>query len=347
MDESIFIESNENRGILFDGYKDYIDSIYKFIISFKAVISKEEDKSQLDKLDKVFKELKKKIKTDLKPKMVSNNDIEEYEKKIKDANKFLYKSLYNLSSIKKELINKNNSTFNSYVDTIEKYLLDLFNLVDQDLNILTLLKVIYVRNNINESTNIRQMFFENLNDEFSTVYNLTEEEETEEQIEDLNEDPIKDRSKVKDPKKAIEEEKNGTNRKRLYIAFIQFAKRKDSRNLFSSIFDTNAFDETFSFIPESIRYFYRMANPIICVIDDLIFFSLNEIKKANENNNQKSKYLILAHSPTYEICIDLDNEKMYKGVIKNNNLIIHEMLDKSFDLWLQGLIGNTDFLNWK
>lgn len=348
MCEFIFVESNENRGILFDSYKEYIDLLYKFIISLKTIVTKSDlDKTDNSKLEKDFSNLKKKIKSDLKPLMVSNDKVEEYEKKIKDSNKFLYKSLYSLSTIKKELSNSKNNSFDNYIEIVEKYLLDLFNLVDQDLNILTLLKVIYVKNNINESTDVRQMFFESLTDEFSSVYNITEEEEPEEEIELSDEDPVDDRKNVKDPKKEIEEEKNGTNRKRLYIAFIQFAKRKDNRNVFSSIFDTNAFDETFSFIPDSIRYFYRMANPIICVVDDLVFFSLNEIKQANENNNQKSKYLILAHSPTYEVCIDLDNEKMYKGVIKNNNLIIHEMLDRSFDLWLQGLIGNTDFLNWK
>ena len=162
------------------------------------------------------------------------------------------------------------------------------------------------------------------------------------------EDPLDDRKDVDDPSKSIEDEKNGKNRKRLYVAFIQHAKRRNKRNVFSSIFDSNCFDDVFSFIPESLRYFYRMANPVLCVIDDIVIFSLNELKKANAKNNQKQKYLIIASTTDYDvICIQLSNGKIFNAKIKDDKLVVGSQIAVSFDKWIQKLIGNVDFLNWK
>ena len=195
--------------------------------------------------------------------------------------------------------------------------------------------------------NRMQSFFNDLRDEFSDDYFYLESAEIDEDDYNGTNDPLDNKDKVSDPKKDIEEEKNGKNRKRLYYAFINYAKKQNDKNLFSSIYDPDAFQVEFSFIPESIRYFYRMANPVICIFDDLTFFSLNEIKEANKNNPQRLNYLVIASSDDYSVVISLKDEKIYKATLNKNDFKVLEVLAKSFDLWIQGLIGNTDFLNWE
>ena len=91
-----------------------------------------------------------------------------------------------------------------------------------------------------------------------------------------------------------------------------------------------------------------MANPVLCVIDDIVIFSLNELKKANAKNNQKQKYLIIASTTDYDvICIQLDNGKIFNAKIKDDKLVVGSQIAVSFDKWIQKLIGNVDFLNWK
>ena len=127
-------------------------------------------------------------------------------------------------------------------------------------------------------------FFES---EETTLHSTTEEESSE------NEESAP-------PKK---EDKNGVKRKNLYIAFIEYCKKLNPKNTFSSLFDKDIFKERYSFIPHEMRYFYRLANPMSCIIpviqfESVAFFedigiqqALDQIKKNNkseDNDNANS-----------------------------------------------------------
>ena len=98
------------------------------------------------------------------------------------------------------------------------------------------------------------------------------------------------------PKK---EDKNGVKRKNLYIAFIEYCKKLNPKNTFSSLFDKDIFKERYSFIPHEMRYFYRLANPMSCIIpviqfESVSFFedtgiqqALDQIKKNNKSEDSE------------------------------------------------------------
>ena len=100
------------------------------------------------------------------------------------------------------------------------------------------------------------------------------------------------------PKK---EDKNGVKRKNLYIAFIEYCKKLNPKNTFSSLFDKDIFKERYSFIPHEMRYFYRLANPMSCIIpviqfESVSFFedtgiqqALDQIKKNNKSESEDSE----------------------------------------------------------
>ena len=100
------------------------------------------------------------------------------------------------------------------------------------------------------------------------------------------------------PKK---EDKNGVKRKNLYIAFIEYCKKLNPKNTFSSLFDKDIFKERYSFIPHEMRYFYRLANPMSCIIPVIQFESvsfcedtgiqqaLDQIKKNNKSESEDSE----------------------------------------------------------
>ena len=58
------------------------------------------------------------------------------------------------------------------------------------------------------------------------------------------------------PKKTdkIESSKNGVRRKKLYVAFIEWAKEYNSKNTFGSIFDKDIFHNVYPFVPDEMRY---------------------------------------------------------------------------------------------
>ena len=51
-----------------------------------------------------------------------------------------------------------------------------------------------------------------------------------------------------------ESKKNGTNRKKLYFKFVDWAKEKNQRNVFGNIFEWKAFTEKYPFMPMEMRY---------------------------------------------------------------------------------------------
>ena len=137
-----------------------------------------------------------------------------------------------------------------------------------------------------------------------------------------------------------EENANGVQRKQLYIAFINYAKTIHSNNIFGSIFDKSAF-ELYTFVPHEMRYFYRLANPLLCVLNDsLTFFAMSELKKINAENKDISKLLIFAADKSNKLIIfDQQNKKIYEGESKDKKVVCLNELSSSFDTYLESLIG--------
>ena len=109
---------------------------------------------------------------------------------------------------------------------------------------------------------------------------------------------ILESSGEEDSNRPKKEDKNGVKRKNLYIAFIEYCKKLNPKNTFSSLFDKDIFKERYSFIPYEMRYFYRLANPMSCIIpviqfESVSFFEDSGIKQAldqiKKNNKSESE----------------------------------------------------------
>lgn len=147
---------------------------------------------------------------------------------------------------------------------------------------------------------------------------------------------------------AQEENKNGVRRKKLYIAFIEWAKSFNQKNTFGSIFDKDAFDVTYPFVPHEMRYFYRLANPILCVLSgSLTFFQVSELRKLNSNNPDMKDALIFAATENDYRVFSTRDKKVYVGVDKENGsgIAFTKCLADSFDLYIQNMIDQGDILN--
>ena len=156
-----------------------------------------------------------------------------------------------------------------------------------------------------------------------------------------------DRKKSK-PKQVDEAEanKNGVRRKKLYIAFIEWAKEFNSKNTFGSLFDKDAFTSTYPFVPEEMRYFYRLANPLLCVLGgSLTFFQVSELRKLNSGNNKLNEMMIFAATPNDMRIFNKKDKKIYRGVEENKQLVLKEVLSNSFDTYIQRMINKGDILN--
>lgn len=147
---------------------------------------------------------------------------------------------------------------------------------------------------------------------------------------------------------ANESDKNGVRRKKLYIAFIEWAKKFNPRNTFGSIFDKDAFDVTYPFVPHEMRYFYRLANPILCVLSGkLTFFQVSELKKLNADNPDIKDALIFAATEKDYRVFSTRDKKVYLGEDKPDGKGIQftKALGDTFDLYIQNMINQGDILN--
>lgn len=162
------------------------------------------------------------------------------------------------------------------------------------------------------------------------------------------EEPKKPESR---PKKVDRKEhgKNGVRRKKLYMAFIDWAKEFNPKNTFGSIFDEDAFTVSYPFVPEAMRYFYRLANPMLCVLDgDLTFFPASELNKINKNNKDINDIFIFAATPEDLRVFNRSDRKVYKATSDDSGKItLGEALGDSFDLYLQEMVGKGDILYGK
>lgn len=145
---------------------------------------------------------------------------------------------------------------------------------------------------------------------------------------------------------AAESDKNGVRRKKLYIAFIEWCKAYNSKNVFGSIFDKDAFKITYPFVPDEMRYFYRLANPILCVLGgELTFFQASELRKLNSRNSRLNEMMIFAATPNDTRVFNVKDKKVYRGTEENGQLKLNEVLGSTFDLYIQNMIRQGDILN--
>lgn len=170
-----------------------------------------------------------------------------------------------------------------------------------------------------------------------------------EQQEDISDAPdIIEPTSLPKATDAQEENKNGVRRKKLYIAFIEWAKSYNQKNTFGSIFDKDAFDVTYPFVPHEMRYFYRLANPILCVLSGkLTFFQVSELRKLNANNPDMKDALIFAATENDYRVFSTHDKKVYVGVDKEDGsgIAFTKCLADSFDLYIQNMIDQGDILN--
>lgn len=165
---------------------------------------------------------------------------------------------------------------------------------------------------------------------------------------DKPEAPVKKEEKESMPKKVdkVESDKNGVRRKKLYVAFIEWAKAYNPKNTFGSVFDKDAFNVTYPFVPHEMRYFYRLANPMLCVLaGNLTFFAVAELKKLNIKNSRLSEMMIFAATDTDMRVFNIKDKKVYRGIEENGMLKLAEVLGDNFDIYIQKMINQGDILN--
>ena len=150
------------------------------------------------------------------------------------------------------------------------------------------------------------------------------------------------------PKQRDQEEsdKNGVRRKKLYIAFIEWSKEFNPKNTFGSVFDKDVFGSTYPFVPQEMRYFYRLANPMLCVLGgDLTFFALAELRKVNMKNSRLNEMMIFAATPNDLRIFNVKDKKVYLGTEENGMIKLGDALGGTFDTYLQNMIKKGDILN--
>ena len=114
------------------------------------------------------------------------------------------------------------------------------------------------------------------------------------------------------------------------------------------IMTADAFDVTYSFVPHEMRYFYRLANPILCVLSgSLTFFQVSELRKLNSNNPDMKDALIFAATENDYRVFSTRDKKVYVGVDKEDGsgIAFTKCLADSFDLYIQNMIDQGDILN--
>lgn len=143
----IFIESNENLGLLFNRYKDIPDVVDKFIQKMMNA-AKSNDTSSVEEDLNRFKDTCKGIMKNPEP--INPRKVKEERnkvKKVKVKTEALVSKLAKLHKIVKGRYNEGRSmvTLSSAVDWTKKVIIDLLNLCDQDLNLLSMVGTVYYR----------------------------------------------------------------------------------------------------------------------------------------------------------------------------------------------------------
>lgn len=177
-----------------------------------------------------------------------------------------------------------------------------------------------------------------------TVEDKPSEEDNSSSEEDAPEEP-KEESYPKKIDRA-EEDKNGVRRKKLYITFIEWAKEYNPKNIFGSIFDKDVFQTVYPFVPQKMRYFYRLANPMLCVLSgNLTFFAAGELKKLNAKNSKLNEFMIFAATDNDLRVYNNADDKIYRAVEENGMIKLDVAIADTFDIYIQNMINQGDILN--
>ena len=245
-------------------------------------------------------------------KCIRSNDIDHYHKAVKilkSSNEWLQRNLNNVNSeLKRKSIN-----------------------IKEDQDII---------NQINESFEWMDRFFE-----AEEIPPPVPEETKSESNDEPSEKENKEESQ---PKKIDKQEsnKNGVRRKNLYIAFIEWAKDYNPKNTFGSVFDKDIFQTLYPFVPNEMRYFYRLANPILCVLaGNLTSFAVSELKKLNAKNSKLSEFMIFAATDDDMRVFNNKDKKIYRATDENGMIKLDNILGETFDLYIQNMINQGDILN--
>lgn len=185
--------------------------------------------------------------------------------------------------------------------------------------------------------------------------NPTEEPDQKEELsqeDEVNEEPVKEEKPVEKPLSlpkqtdAKESGKNGVRRKQLYIAFIEWAKEFNSKNTFGSVFDKDVFHNVYPFVPEEMRYFYRLANPILCILaGDLTFFQVSELRSINKINHNLDKMMIFAATQKDLRVFNIEDKQVYLAEENDDKIELKQVLGSTFDIYIQNMIKKGDILN--
>ncbi len=367
---SIFTETTESMGLLYNSYKSIPDKISDFMSILEKNIElliDDPTKVNIDLKNEINK-FKEDITKKFNPGPININKIPSSVKNIEKLKISMDKILERFSKAKNKvafggnyirailikpkvylkdinnenysIINKNIRNVNRGLDWIEKAMIDMYNMIDQDLNILTIVDKVYRKNHIYEGVNM-------IDNDDLFLEEVEEDSPVDEQPPSLDDKDIEDK-KESMPKKTdkAEANKNGVRRKKLYIAFIEWCKEYNQKNVFGSIFDKDAFKITYPFVPDEMRYFYRLANPILCVLGgELTFFQASELRKVNAKNPKINELLIFAATPNDMRVFNTKDKKIYRGTDENGQLKLNEILGDTFDIYIQNMINKGDILN--
>jgi hypothetical protein len=208
-EERIFVESSEDLGLLFNRYKSFPNYIMEFLLYIENSINSLLKCPKTDLPKELINHLKK-FKSDVtiskKPERIDISEVSLNIKTIKNFRNKIDPLINKLAKLKSQIafggnlsrsiirkpkvysksideekyskINTNIRNINRSLDWVEKIIIDLFNMIDQDLNILHVVKKVYVKNKIYES-------LDNQDNNFDIQTNVELIEESLEGIESL------------------------------------------------------------------------------------------------------------------------------------------------------------------
>lgn len=190
MDEiiSIFTESSEDKGILYNSYKFLNNKISMFLNEIEVCVTnvkKGRFNNNLGLRDKIS-EFKNAVNVQYYPSEIDKTSIKSTRELIKNFRKSSELLLKKYASLRYamsyggnylhgvlnrghvysrqidperyDLINRNLRDIDRSLDWVEKILMDLLNMIDQDLNLLTIVDITYLRKKIYESGELDELF---------------------------------------------------------------------------------------------------------------------------------------------------------------------------------------------
>ena len=177
---TIFTESNEDLGLQLDSYEPILATVNNFLDDVEKCIKEmNRGKSKLSiDLTARIKSFKTDVKKSIKPESIEIGRVPSYKKRVRTFQVALDRTLTRFSKLKDsvayggnyiraiirkpkvysreidtdkyEVNNSNIRAVNRALDWSEKVMIDLFNLADQDMNILTIIDRVYKKNHIYE-----------------------------------------------------------------------------------------------------------------------------------------------------------------------------------------------------